>query len=223
MGLSFIKHDTNIDFIGYRYWSYGISVLLILVGLGAAIWGNGLKMGIDFAGGVIVQVQFAQPVSDEALKTSLDVPALPGITTQRYGEGGRDYLLRFSKAENADATQLPHHGNRYPGGGLSPATPAEIVRLEIVGPKVGADLTNKALSALYYSILLIAVYISGRFEQRWMARRGYGRRPLGRYVCGGAYGPEHGLAGAALSGHHHGVCLALRLNFALGAVVGPAA
>lgn len=61
MGLSFIKHDTNIDFIGYRYWSYGISVLLILVGLGAAIWGNGLKMGIDFAGGVIVQVQFAQP------------------------------------------------------------------------------------------------------------------------------------------------------------------
>ena len=54
-----------------------------------------------------------------------------------------------------------------------PGNTAEIVRLEIVGPKVGADLTNKALSALYYAILLIAVYISGRFEQRWMAAVSY--------------------------------------------------
>ena len=189
------------------------------MGLGAAIWGNGLKMGIDFAGGVIVQVQFAQPVSDEALKTSLDVPALPGITTQRYGEGGRDYLLRFSKAENADATQL----RTTVTGTLAaafPGNPAEIVRLEIVGPKVGADLTNKALSALYYSILLIAVYISGRFEQRWMAGAAMAGALWGGMYVVGLTGLSMGWLVLLSLGITMGVCLALRLNFALGAVVG---
>ena len=51
MSFTFVKHDTNIDFIGKRYWVYGISVALILIGIASAIWGNGLKMGIDFAGG----------------------------------------------------------------------------------------------------------------------------------------------------------------------------
>ena len=219
MSFTFVKHDTNIDFIGKRYWVYGISVALILIGIASAIWGNGLKMGIDFAGGVIVQVQFQEPVADEALKKSLDIPALPGISTQRFGEGGRDYLLRFSSAENADATQLRTSvvdalAATFPGNA------AEIVRLEIVGPKVGADLTNKALSALYYAILLIAVYISGRFEQRWMA---------GVIMAGALWG---GIYLAGLTGLSMGwlvmlalsitvlVCFVLRLNFALGAVVG---
>ena len=76
MAFAFIKHDTKIDFIGKRHIAYVISILLLLVGLGSALWGNGLRMGIDFAGGVIVQVQFAQPVEDEVLKKSLDVPEL---------------------------------------------------------------------------------------------------------------------------------------------------
>ena len=106
MGFAFIRHGTNIDFIGKRYWAYGISVALVLLGLASMLMGQGLKMGIDFAGGVIAQVQFVQPVKDEALKKSLDVPALPGITTQRFGDGDRDYLLRFSQSENANASQL---------------------------------------------------------------------------------------------------------------------
>ena len=106
MAFAFIKHDTKIDFIGKRHIAYAISILLLLVGLGSALWGNGLRMGIDFAGGVIVQVQFAQPVEDEVLKKSLDVPELPDISTQRFGEGTRDYLLRFSSAENTDVSAV---------------------------------------------------------------------------------------------------------------------
>ena len=64
MGFAFIKHGTNIDFIGKRYWAYGISVALVLLGLASMLMGQGLKMGIDFAGGVIAQVQFVQPVKD---------------------------------------------------------------------------------------------------------------------------------------------------------------
>ena len=93
MAFAFIKHDTKIDFIGKRHIAYVISILLLLVGLGSALWGNGLRMGIDFAGGVIVQVQFAQPVEDEVLKKSLD------------GETARGDFLRKVSQEKAQAIE----------------------------------------------------------------------------------------------------------------------
>ena len=186
------------------------------MGLGSALWGNGLRMGIDFAGGVIVQVQFAQPVEDELLKKSLDIPELPGISTQRFGEGARNYLLRFSSAEDTDATTLRTTvlsalAKAFPGNDV------DIQRLEMVGPKVGDDLTNKALGALYYATLLIAVYISGRFEQRWMAGVA-----MAAVLWGGMYLAGLGMGWLVLMALAITmvVCFVLKLNFALGALVG---
>lgn len=219
MGLAFVKHDTNIDFIGKRFWAYGLSVVILLAGLCSALFGNGFKLGIDFAGGVIVQVQFAEPVDDEALKKSLNLPSLPGISTQRFGEGGKDYLLRFSSSETGDATVLRSNVVKALAEAF-PANPAQILRLEVVGPKIGDDLTNKALSALYYAVLLIAVYISGRFEQRWMAAA-----IMAAALWGGMYlldftGMSMGWQVIVALAITLAVCFVLKLNFALGAVVG---
>lgn len=219
MSFTFVKAGTNIDFIGKRRWAYGISILVILAGLFSALWGNGLKPGIDFAGGVIVQVQFEKPVEDEALKKSLNISELPGIFVQRFGDGGQDYLLRFSSSENQDVAFLRTTVIRTLAADF-PGNPAEILRLEVVGPKIGADLANKALSALYYATLLIAVYISGRFEQRWMSAA-----IMAAVLWGGMYLMSYTSVGmgwlvmAALAITLI-VCFALRLNFALGAVVG---
>ncbi|MDR2850920.1 MAG: protein translocase subunit SecF [Desulfovibrio sp.] len=219
MAFAFIRHNTSIDFIGKRFWAYGVSFILLLAGLVSALWGNGLKMGIDFAGGMIAQVQFARPVADDALKAGVDIPALPGISTQRFGDGERDYLLRFSGTQEITAAAF----RTTVMDALAAAFPdnaAEIQRLEMVGPKIGDDLTNKALGALYYAVLLIAVYISGRFEQRWMAAA-----VMAAVLWGGMY-----LLG--FTGFGMGalvifalfitlvVCFFLKLNFALGAVVG---
>lgn len=219
MGFAFVKPDTHIDFVGKRHLAYALSIIIILAGLGSALWGNGLKLGIDFAGGVIVQIQFANPVEDEALKKSLNIPSLPGISTQRFGEGARDYLLRFSASEDQDVAALRTNilaalNSSFPGN------PVDIQRLEVVGPKIGDDLTNKALSALYYAVLLIAVYISGRFEQRWMAAA-----IMAAALWGGMYLLSYTpigmgwqvLAALAIT---LVVCFVLKLNFALGALVG---
>lgn len=219
MGFAFIKHDTNIDFIGKRHIAYGLSILIILAGLVSALWGNGLKLGIDFSGGVIMQIQFQQPVADETLKKSLNTPDLPGITTQRFGEDGRDYLLRFSSKETGDATALRTNTLAALQKAF-PDNPAEILRLEVVGPKIGDDLTNKALSALYYAVLLIAVYISGRFEQRWMAAA-----IMAACLWGGMYlldftGISMGWQVLMALIITLIICFVLKLNFALGAVVG---
>ena len=219
MGFAFIRHGTNIDFIGKRHWAYGISAILIVVGLVSMLMGQGLKMGIDFAGGVIAQIQFEQPVKDEALKKSLEVPALPGISTQRFGDGDRDYLLRFSQTENADASQL-RTALIDTLASAFPDNKAEIQRLEVVGPKVGADLTNKALAALYYSVLLIAVYISGRFEQRWMAGAIMAAALWGGMYLAGLTGLGMGWLVLLSLGITLVVCFILKLNFALGAIVG---
>ncbi|RRD69487.1 MULTISPECIES: protein translocase subunit SecF [unclassified Desulfovibrio] len=219
MGFAFIRHDTNFDFMGLRYWSYGISTALLLIGLFSAIWGSGLRMGIDFAGGVIVQVQFQNPVEDEALKKSLDIPELPGISTQRFGEGGKSYLLRFSQAADGDTALMRNTVVRTLGTAF-PGNAVEVERMEVVGPKIGADLTNKALSALYYAVLLIAVYISGRFEQRWMAGAAMAAALWGGMYVAGFTGLGMGWLVMIALAITLTVCFVLRLNFALGAVVG---
>lgn len=219
MAFAFIKPDTRIDFIGKRYWALGLSAVALLIGLAAMFWGHGLRMGIDFAGGVIVQVRFAAPVEDEALKKALNVPSLPGISTQRFGEGDQEYLLRFSSTEHADVAEL----RTAVINALQSAFPdnrSEIQRMEVVGPKVGQDLSNKALSALYYAILLIAVYISGRFEQRWMA---------GAVMAAALWGGMYALSTFTPLGIGWlvlfallitlAICFFLRLNFALGAII----
>ncbi|MDR2819455.1 MAG: protein translocase subunit SecF [Desulfovibrio sp.] len=219
MAFAFIRHNTNIDFIGKRFWAYGVSLVLLLAGLASALWGNGLKMGIDFAGGIVAQVQFARPVEDEALKSGLDIPALRGLSTQRFGEGGRDHLLRFSGEQEANASEF----RAAVTDALAAAFPdnrAEIQRLEMVGPKIGQDLTNKALGALYYAVLLIAVYISGRFEQRWMAAAIMAAALWGGMYLLGFTGLGMGTLVLFSLGIALVVCFFLKLNFALGAVTG---
>lgn len=219
MSFTFIRHTTNIDFIGRRYWAYGLSIVILLAGLFSALWGNGLKLGIDFAGGIVMQIQFEKPVADDTLKKSLEKPDLPGLSTQRFGEDSRDYLLRFSSQESEEAGQLRVNVLAALNSTF-PDNPVSIQRLEVVGPKIGDDLTNKALSALYYAVLLIAVYISGRFEQRWltaaiMAAALWGGMYLFSYTSIGMGWQVMVALAITLA-----VCFFMRLNFALGAIIG---
>jgi len=165
MGLQLIRDDLNIDFVGLRKISYIISLGLILIGMAALVIKGGPRYGIDFAGGATVQVKFEKAISDEELKASLAESGLPGLVVQRFGSDGTTYLLRISTVEEtsagigqvvSDALDSRLSGVKY-----------EIQRLEMVGPKVGADLRGQAMEAIYFAILLMSVYISGRFEHRW--------------------------------------------------------
>ena len=217
MGLTFIK-GTNIDFVGQRYKAYALSSFLLVGALFAMLFTGGPRLGIDFSGGIIVQVQFQQPVDDEALKNNLDVEHLPNLSTQRFGEGGRDYLLRFS------TTDIPVQELRDGVLGVLQTAfsgnAAEIARLEMVGPKVGAELTRKAMEALYYAVLLIAVYISGRFEQRWVAAAAMAGALWGGVYVASLFGVGTGGLVLVALGITVAVSWRLKLNFALGAVVG---
>ena len=167
MALSLIPTNTNIDFIGIRRICYFISLTVLVVGLASVIY-KGPQYGIDFAGGTVVQVKFSAPVSDEEVKTALTTTNLPGVTAQIFGSAqDAQYLIRISGIDEGAVNFRTQILNALKAQ-FPDLAKIDIERVEMVGPKVGEDLRAGAINALYYASLLIAIYVSGRFEQRWL-------------------------------------------------------
>jgi preprotein translocase subunit SecF len=167
MSFSIVKPDVNINFIGVRKIAFAVSIALILLGLVSLVAKGGPRYGVDFAGGVVVQVDFEKPVTTKEVKSALDGVDLPGLIIQQLGIEGGEYLVRTSQSD-IPSQQIRDRVQQALTQHL-PDRQGSIQRLEMVGPKVGSDLRSKALEALYFAVLLIAIYISGRFEQRWFA------------------------------------------------------
>lgn len=171
MPFEIIKPGININFIGRRHIAFAISAVLILVCLGAIAF-KGLQMGIDFAGGIMVQARFSQDVSPDQIREALSADGLPVPAIQPFGEAGEhEYRINLQSSDDLEsdaAAEVPLSQKvqeslvRHFG-----ADQVEIRQVEMVGPRVGQDLRQKAMSALYYSILMILIYISGRFERKW--------------------------------------------------------
>ncbi len=164
--MQFIKPGTHIDFMGMRKIAFIFSLILILASIVSLIIHNGLNYGIDFAGGTLVQVKFPQKVDVSDIRKGLGGIGLKDVSVQGFGEQEEhEYLIRTSSDADALGNQLSDSVSK----GLKGATSLEpdIRRVEIVGPQVGNDLKEKALLAVFYSLLLITIYISGRFEQKW--------------------------------------------------------
>ena len=217
MGFALLSRQTNIDFVGFRKVAYAISCLFIAIGVFAIIFNGGLRYGVDFAGGAMVQIQFEKPIADEQVKTALQNVNLPGLTVQQVGTEDRDYMLRFSLA-NAENQDLRDEVSSALKSSI-PDNPSTIQRLESVGPKVGNDLRNMAIEALFYAVLLITVYISGRFEHSWFIAGA-----MAFVLWGAVYGAGC-LGFNRLIGVGIGLvitlaaCWKLKLNFALGAIL----
>lgn len=164
--MQFIKPGTHINFMGMRKIGFAVSLVLILAGIVSLVIHKGPNYGIDFAGGTLVQVKFAQKVEVSNIRKGLDEIGLKDISVQGFGDpAANEYLIRTSSDADALGTQLSDTVSK----GLKEATALEpdIRRVEMVGPQVGKDLKKKALLAIFYSLLFITIYISGRFEQKW--------------------------------------------------------
>ncbi len=164
--MQFIKPGTTIDFMGMRKVGFIFSLILILAGIVSLIIHNGPNYGIDFAGGTLVQVKFPQKIDVSDIRNGLDEIGLKDVSVQGFGDPeANEYLIRTSSDADALGNQLADTVSK----GLKKATALEpdIRRVEMVGPQVGEDLKKKALLAIFYYLLFITIYISGRFEQKW--------------------------------------------------------
>lgn len=216
MGLQFIKGEPKIDFIGLRYICLGFSAVLLLAGIISLVAQGGPKYGIDFAGGFMVQVKFEAEPDVDAIKAVLAPLQLPGMVAQRFGQPGDfEVLIRMGLSEESTAAVQEKIVAALGGLGLA----HEVQRVEMVGPKVGGDLRQKAMEALFYAVLLISVYISGRFEQRWWAAGAMAVSLMVVIYLAHQLAIPTGILTIALIGVAMGMCFYLKLNYALGAVL----
>ncbi|MBW2199321.1 MAG: protein translocase subunit SecF [Deltaproteobacteria bacterium] len=163
--MQFIKPDININFIGKRKVAFYISLTMILVSFFSVFVHKGLRYGVDFAGGTLIQVKFSAPAAMDDIKAGLKTIGLGKSSVQRFGDPkDNEYLIR------TDRSIITSEGFSFQvQNALKSATgnDMEIRRVEMVGPQVGKDLREKALFAMFFALLFIAIYISGRFELKW--------------------------------------------------------
>lgn len=167
--LELIPPGLRIDFFGKARLSIALSLLVILIGIGSIVWHGGLNLGIDFTGGTLVQLRFSQPADLGTIRDGLGTLELGKGVVQHFGDN-REVLIRISQVSGG----MEEIGTRIKQA-LQTRLPDETVdlrRVEVVGPQVSTDLRQKALFALFYAILGIVIYISGRFEAKWLAAVG---------------------------------------------------
>ena len=152
--------DTNIDFIGKRKIGIAISLSLILIGLVSIVAHGGPRLGIDFLGGTLVQVRFDDPVSIIDVRSAISSAGYGGAVIQQFG-GDKEILIRIleAKGDSEASTLISQALSDY-----FTANPYEIRKVEKVGPKIGGELRNKAVLAIFAAMLGIVIYITFRFE-----------------------------------------------------------
>jgi len=162
--MELIKPGINIDFVGMRFKAFLFSSILILLGMAVLVWRGGLNLGVDFAGGTLIQVQFKQSTNPDDIRKALK-DLIARSTIQEIGSGENEFLIRteaITSGLQSFAQEIQQNlTNVYGKDNVT------VRRVEMVGPKVGHDLRQKALFAIYYALLFIAIYISGRFEFKW--------------------------------------------------------
>jgi preprotein translocase subunit SecF len=155
---------TKINFLGHRRGAFILSGALILIGLVSLLVQGGPKLGIDFEGGILLQVQFEKPIAAESIRETLADIGLGDSEIQHFGNG-REAIIRTRGGGEEDLTGAILNALNE----ANPGNQADVRRQELVGPKVGGELRNKATLAILYALLGILIYISIRFEFKFAA------------------------------------------------------
>ena len=164
--------DTNINFLGLRHSAFVLSIVFICIGLGSTFVKGGYNLGIDFAGGTLLELHFEPAASVGDIRQSLgDVRVGDRSVDLRNSEikefgSPNDILIRVEEeAEGttiADAIKTRLKSDF--AGNIQDAT-EWLRRQEAVGPKIGEELKTNAVYAILVSMILIIVYVWWRFRQ----------------------------------------------------------
>jgi preprotein translocase subunit SecF len=157
--MEFFKKKTRINFMGQRRRWYAVSAALVSASL-VLLLVRGLNLGIDFTGGVVMEVSFPQAANLDKVRSSLAQKGYGDALVQSFGTS-RDVLVRLLPAEgknvNAVSQDVLAAIKAYDGS-------AELRRTEVVGAQVGAELAEQGAMAALFAFLMIMGYVALRFQ-----------------------------------------------------------
>ncbi len=150
----------QINFISKRYIAFIFSTILIAISV-FSLFNQGLKLGIDFTGGFIVEVEYPKPANLDIIREQLTNAGFSDIAVQYFGNN-TDVLIRLapqkiSSAKISSQVLIALNSNNAP----------KMRRVEFVGPKIGEELTADGALAVIYALIGILIYVAFRFEYRF--------------------------------------------------------
>lgn len=159
MGLQLIPYNTNFDVVGKKNIIFGILIAVAVLCLGS-IFIQGFNYGIDFKGGLLLEIRTHEPVADIAkLRSDMGSVVVGEVTLQEFGSPN-DILIRVERQPGGDEEQLAALAKIKDKLGTS----VDYRRVETVGPKVSADLIRNGVYAVLWALIAMLVYIWFRFE-----------------------------------------------------------
>jgi preprotein translocase subunit SecF len=159
--MELIKADVNIPFTSIMKPAAILSAILIVISLATFLVRGGLIYGIDFAGGTVLEIKFNEPVQIADVRQSLQKSDLGGSEIKHFGE--EESVLISTEQSSGDLRGIEGRVRSALDEAFGENS-YSVERLEMVGPKVGADLRKKGLLAVFLSCLLILAYVTIRFE-----------------------------------------------------------
>jgi len=159
-----IKPGTNINFTGKQRIGAVISLVLILASIISLAIHKGPKYGVDFAGGTQFIIEFSENISTAEVRDRIKQTGIESPMVQKFGdEEKHQFQIRLMESEKTDGNFIKNLPPLLSGDNNK----AEIISVDMVGPQVSKELRSKALLAIFYALLFITIYISGRFEMKW--------------------------------------------------------
>ncbi len=161
-----IKPNTNYDFIGTAKIWITISSIIVAASL-VFFFSKGLNYGVDFTGGIEMQVKFNDAsVNSQTLRQAMQELGIGDVQVQKFSDSdANEYLIRV-EGSNSDLTESTKAietklESKFAKGSY------DIRKIEVVGPKVGEELKFSAIYSLIYAMLGIFIYIAIRFDYKF--------------------------------------------------------
>ncbi|MGE4063558.1 MAG: protein translocase subunit SecF [Rhodospirillaceae bacterium] len=151
--------EFKVDFIGPRFYAMTLSAFMVVASL-LSIAIQGFNFGIDFAGGVLVEVRHEKRIDVAELRNDINALNLGDVTISTFGSEGNTVAIRVPQQEGGDQAQTAalKRVQEALGPGFT------VLRTEVVGPKVGAELMVGGALAIALALIGIMVYVWLRFE-----------------------------------------------------------
>ena len=156
---NWVTKDTNFDFMKTKKATFAVSTIMVILSI-ICIAVKGFNFGIDFSGGILMEIKSPEVINVEALRNELNAIDVDDLNLQAIGEEGNEIVIRAQAKELDEKAQMAvinkikeTLGNKY-----------EYRRIDLVGPQVGDELKKDGVIASVLAILAISAYVWFRFE-----------------------------------------------------------
>jgi preprotein translocase subunit SecF len=163
MTIHLFPNKTHFDFMGRRWIGFGISIALTLLSL-SLLYSKGLNLGIDFTGGILMEIHTEKPLDLGVVRETLNHQGLGEISLQNMGNAN-DVMIRIQVSKDDEQSKVTSKVKTA----LAAATdqPIDYRRIDFVGPTVGEELIQNGILAVLCSFAAIMCYVWFRFEWQY--------------------------------------------------------